>query len=144
MKTTCTRRIQFCAGHRVVGHENLCRNLHGHNWVAYITASAFELDSVGRVIDFSVIKQKYGDWIDANWDHGMILWISDPWLEILGTADKDHRHRQKLYSTAVNPTSENLARILFDLQDELMVGTGVYIDKIVLFETENCSSEVTR
>ena len=52
---TCTRRIQFCAGHRVMGHEGKCRNLHGHNYVVFVTAQADELDSVGRVIDFSVL-----------------------------------------------------------------------------------------
>ena len=61
---SCTRRIQFCAGHRVLGHENKCANAHGHNYVAYISARSNDLDKVGRVIDFSVLKEKIGGWID--------------------------------------------------------------------------------
>ena len=70
---TCTRRFQFCAGHRVHRHESKCRNLHGHNYVLFVTVTAPELDSLGRVIDFSIIKGLVGDWIDSKWDHGFIL-----------------------------------------------------------------------
>ncbi len=41
---TATRRVQFCAGHRVHRHESKCRNLHGHNYVAFFTAEAERLD----------------------------------------------------------------------------------------------------
>ena len=75
--TTATRRVQFCAGHRVMGHENKCAHLHGHNYVALITARADKLDSVGRVIDFSVIKQRVGGWIEQHWDHGFIIARND-------------------------------------------------------------------
>src|SRR5262249_22784820 len=54
---TATRRIQFAAGHRVFGHEGKCRYLHGHNFVALVTAAADDLDAVGRVIDFGVLKE---------------------------------------------------------------------------------------
>ena len=43
---TATRRIQFAAGHRVFGHEGKCRWLHGHNFVAFLTAAAADLDAV--------------------------------------------------------------------------------------------------
>ena len=36
---TATRRIQFAAGHRVFGHEGKCRYLHGHNFIAFVTAA---------------------------------------------------------------------------------------------------------
>ena len=35
MKLTCTRRLQFCAGHRVYGHESKCANVHGHNLAVF-------------------------------------------------------------------------------------------------------------
>ena len=47
---TCTRRLTFCAGHRVLGHESKCAHPHGHNYVVYVTAEAEQLDDVGRVM----------------------------------------------------------------------------------------------
>ena len=35
------------------------------------------LDAIGMVVDFSVLKSFYGDWIDRNWDHGFLLWDKD-------------------------------------------------------------------
>lgn len=46
------RYHDFCAGHRVVGHENKCRHLHGHNYRVTFYCESQELDGVGRVVDF--------------------------------------------------------------------------------------------
>ena len=64
----CTRRIKFDAGHRVHLHESKCRNAHGHQYIVFIYATAENLDKLGRVIDFSVLKEKFHGWIDDNWD----------------------------------------------------------------------------
>ena len=79
------RRIQFCAGHRVKGHEGKCANVHGHNYVAYFHAESpsnqkNSLDEVGRVIDLSVLKTKIGGWIDENWDHRFLAYSEDDTL----------------------------------------------------------------
>jgi len=135
---TATRRIQFCSGHRVFNHESKCRNIHGHNYVAFITSEADELDDLGRVIDFSVLKQKVGGWIDENWDHGFIAFKDDlKAVEII----KDIGTR--LYLMDQNPTAENMAlHLLNDICPVLMQGTGVKITKITLWETENVYAEV--
>ena len=112
MSVTCTRRIQFCAGHRVAGHENKCAHLHGHNYVALITAQANELDDVGRVIDFSVLKERVGGWIDKHWDHGFILWAGDSEARAVIGAFHTGVTGQKLFELPVNPTAENMARYL--------------------------------
>jgi 6-pyruvoyltetrahydropterin/6-carboxytetrahydropterin synthase len=136
---SCTRRIQFCAGHRVFGHESKCKNLHGHNYVAFITAQAAGLDSIGRVIDFSVIKERIGTWIDDNWDHGMILWQHDaPAWEAIAAFGPT-----KVYALAENPTAENMAAYLLEhVCPSLFADTAVIVTKIVLWETENCYAEV--
>ena len=132
---TATRRIQFCAGHRVQGHENKCRNLHGHNYVVFFEARAQQLDSLGRVIDFSVLKEKLGGWIDENWDHGFVL------------GEADHQARtvigglatQKLYIMPTNPTAENMAEYLLrTVGPKQLEGTGVELCRVTVWETENC------
>lgn len=139
---TCTRRLQFCAGHRVMGHEGKCRNLHGHNYVVFVTAQADELDSVGRVIDFSVLKEKVGGWIDEHWDHGFVLSCHDS--SAIGAVSSMTCEEQKLSLMPTNPTAENMADYLLRLICPVVLsGTGVVVTKVVVWETENCHAEAT-
>jgi 6-pyruvoyltetrahydropterin/6-carboxytetrahydropterin synthase len=139
------RRIQFCSGHRLVGHESKCSHLHGHNYVAMIHCEADQLDGVGRVVDFSCIKDVIGNWIDEQWDHGMILHQDDPNAHAIATANLGGVGRQKLYLMAVNPTAENMAAHLLQVGNQLFERAhySVRVVKVVLWETENCFAEVT-
>jgi 6-pyruvoyltetrahydropterin/6-carboxytetrahydropterin synthase len=134
------RRIQFCAGHRVHLHESKCAHPHGHNYVAFIHARVLrqkgigELDEIGRVIDFSVLKQIVGTWIDENWDHGFIYYKDDPAMR-----DYFEAAEFKSYALPYNPTAENMARYLVrDVCPRLMEKTDVEVFKVELWETENC------
>lgn len=138
--TTAVRRIQFCAGHRVWKHEHRCANLHGHNYVAFVHAEAEQLDALGRVIDFSVLKEKIGGWIDANWDHGFICHREDS--EALQAMKAIPN--QKLFEMDANPTAENLADYLLRVVGpQQLNGSGVRLVRVVLWETENCYAEVS-
>ena len=137
---TATRRVQFSAGHRVFGHEGKCRHLHGHNFVAFVTAAADDLDTVGRVIDFGVLKERIGGWIEREWDHGFVVWQDDvearrALAEVVG---------QKAYLLPVNPTAENLAdHLLRVVGPDALAGTGVRLVKVTLYETENGIAEAS-
>lgn len=131
-----TRRVEFDAGHRVLGHEGKCATPHGHRYVAELTVSAGALDSLGRVIDFSVIKTLVGGWIDANWDHTMILHPDDPLLqhrELIGP-----RSPYVIPRTDANPTAENMVKYLFGIASELLRPHGIRVDAVRLYETPNC------
>jgi 6-pyruvoyltetrahydropterin/6-carboxytetrahydropterin synthase len=135
-----SRRIQFCAGHRVMGHENKCAGLHGHNYEATIFATAESLDSLGRVIDFGVLKDKMGTWIDDNWDHAMVLFSQDSEAieAIRGLSS------QRIFLLPSNPTAENMAIYLLEVVcPQLFEGTGVRICRVHLRETPNCCAEAT-
>ncbi|HJW69793.1 MAG TPA: 6-carboxytetrahydropterin synthase [Candidatus Binatia bacterium] len=137
---TATRRIQFAAGHRVFGHEGKCRYLHGHNFVALVTAAADDLDAVGRVIDFGVLKERIGGWIERAWDHGFIVWQDDAEARRALEAVEG----QKTYLLAGNPTAENLAdHLLRVVGPDMLAGTGVRLVKVTLHETENGIAEAT-
>lgn len=138
MKIEAVRIIKFDAGHRVVNHESKCRTLHGHEYVAEIYASAKELDNLGRIIDFGVIKEIVGSWVDTNWDHNMILWKEDPNLEYILKCDG----LKTPYVFPFNPTAENLAAYLLNKSNELLKDSSVKITKIKLWETKNCFVEV--
>ena len=141
---SCTRRIQFCAGHRVVGHESKCAHLHGHNYVAFLHAEAEALDSIGRVIDFAVLKGTIGHWIEEEWDHGLVLYVADPVIDqIRALPVWETGQQQKLFLLPTNPTAENMAAFLLEtVGPEQLKGTGVRLRGVTLWETENCYAEV--
>lgn len=136
------RRLTFCAGHRVHGHESKCRHPHGHNYVVYVTARPIQwLDSIGRVIDFSVLKDKLGTWLDQNWDHAFLLWRGDEEMTAVYASHSDWKH----YVLPTNPTAENMAAYLLNvICPELFQQTGISITAVVVEETENCVAEVSR
>ena len=135
----CTRRLKFDAGHRVHLHESKCRNAHGHQYVVFITATAEYLDKLGRIIDFSVLKEKFNGWIDENWDHGFIYYEEDHEMENALNCIEG----QKKFALPYNPTAENLAKYLFNVVAvEAMKDTGITISKIVIWETENAYATI--
>jgi 6-pyruvoyltetrahydropterin/6-carboxytetrahydropterin synthase len=124
-----------------VGHEGACAYLHGHNYVVFIHASG-DLDSVGRVIDFAVLKERVGGWILENWDHGFIVASHDEDTRRAIAAFSSAGLKQKTFVLDRNPTAENLAHFLaIEISPQVLRGTGVKVVKIVVQETENCFAE---
>lgn len=132
------RYHDFSCGHRVVGHEGKCINLHGHNYRVTFHCEAPNLDDLGRVIDFSVIKQKLCMWVEDNWDHRMLLWEDDPWLEQLSAIDPT------VTAVPFNPTAEEMANHLLQVVGpKQLSGSGVTLIKVDLMETRKCGVTVT-
>lgn len=132
----CTRRLEFDAAHRVMEHESKCKNLHGHRYVVEAGFTAPELDRLGRVVDFGVIKERLGAWIDNNWDHTTILFEMD---KELGKAICDITDQQVFYLPS-NPTAENMAAYLLEsVCPQLFADYGLKCVSIRLYETPNCS-----
>lgn len=135
----CTRRIEFDAAHRVIGHEHKCKNLHGHRYVLEVTAKSAELDSLGRVVDFGELKTVIKGWIDENFDHNVILNQDDTEL---GSFVAQYTG-QKVYYLNSNPTAENIAlHLKSDIIPTLFSKTSFEISKIKLFETPNAFVEI--
>lgn len=128
-----TRKLEFDAGHRLVGHESKCANLHGHRYVAEITVEANKLDKVGRVIDFGVVKGIVGQWLDTEWDHGMLLHEDDT-----ATIKLCEAHGWKHYVLDREPTAENLSEHLFSVASRLLLPQRVKVVRVRLYETPNC------
>jgi 6-pyruvoyltetrahydropterin/6-carboxytetrahydropterin synthase len=123
-----TREITFCYGHRLLGYDGKCRHLHGHNGRAVITLTAATLDELGMVMDFTRLKRVVGGWIDEHLDHKMLLHKDDPVLPLL------QKQGEPVYVLEVNPTAENIARLIFDFT----VSQGFPVAEVKLWETETC------
>ena len=135
----CARRFEFDVGHRVVGHLNKCQYIHGHRYVLEVIAESEQLDELGMVVDFGLLKKVIKNWIDENFDHTLILKESDKNLgdEISKSTG------QKIYYLKQNPTAENIAiHLKLDVIPKLFNDGSFQIVKIKLFETPNCYVEV--
>jgi 6-pyruvoyltetrahydropterin/6-carboxytetrahydropterin synthase len=122
-----TKEIWFCYGHRLLNYNGKCANLHGHNGKAVITLEAESLDSLGMVVDFTTLKKLIGQWIDDHLDHKMLLHKDDPIIPEL------RRLGEKFVTLDVNPTAENLAKMIYDQA----VKQKLPVTEVTLWETEN-------
>ena len=164
MSFTVIRSHEICAGHRVVGHESKCRHLHGHNYVFHFHVAAnqthrhrkdgfvpTDLDDVGRVIDFSVVKSTLCEWLENNWDHRFLHWEKDELIRgFIGLVENDNRDGfvprdqvDHLYNSFVelpfNPTAENLAQYMVEvIGPRLLDEHGVELVQCVIEETSKC------
>ncbi len=120
-----TKEIHFCYGHRLLGYAGKCRHLHGHNGKVVVTLEAPELDPLGMVLDFGEMKRVLGRWIDDTLDHRMLLHRDDPVVPEL------ERQGEPLVLLDVNPTAENIARVIFDHA----AAAGLPVTEVTLWET---------
>ena len=128
-----TREHRFCYGHRLLQYDGKCRHLHGHNGRAVITLQTAELDRLGMVMDFTHLKRVVGGWIDEALDHKMLLHKDDPVLPFLQKQD------EPVFVTDVNPTAENIARLIFDYA----LRQGFPVVEVQLWETDHCCATYT-
>lgn len=133
---TVERYHDISMGHRVVGHENKCRHLHGHNYRIHFTCTADRLDDLGRVIDFGIIKQLLCEWLEQHWDHRMMIWQEDPLLpELQRLVPED------IVVVPFNPTAEQMAEYLVQTVGPMQLrDTGVRLVAVRIEETRKCSA----
>ena len=133
---TCSRYHDISCGHRVVGHEGKCRHLHGHNYRFHFTCQAQALDKVGRVVDFSCIKQTLCEYLEQRLDHKFIMWEKDPLAQTLRDVNT-----LGVVLVPFNPTAENLAKwMVEDVAPELLAQYGVTLVECVVEETAKCKA----
>ena len=128
------RYHDFSYGHVVLGHEGKCANLHGHNGRVHFTVRG-GLDSVGRVIDFSVIKDLLCEWVEQNWDHKFLISHDHPLATQLVALDPT------VVIVPFNPTAEYLAGYLLHIIGPLQLkDTGLVLTEVSFEETRKCSA----
>ena len=111
-------KTNFSAAHRLDGYEGDCSNLHGHNWLVQVGIICHEQDEIGLTIDFKEVKKRLNE-VVAELDHKFLN-------ELPSFADK-------------NPTSEELARYLFNRLKEKFHDLDCRIAEVELWESENSS-----
>lgn len=130
-----SRYHDISTGHRVCGHESKCQHLHGHNYRIHFECEAEELDSIGRVIDFGVVKERLCMWVEDFWDHRFLVFKDDPLAAGLKAIDPT------VVFCDFNPTAENMAKYLVEvIGPQQLEGTGVRLISCKIEETAKCSA----
>lgn len=115
----------FEAAHRVVNYPGKCDRLHGHNWKVEALVKGTELDELGMLVDFKAIKGALKEALERF----------------------DHRFLNELepFSSGINPTAENLARIIFEaLEQSPVFVRDSHLAAITVYETSASSVTYTR
>ena len=97
---TVTIETEFSAAHIIRGYNGPCSRLHGHNWKVTVEAKTDILDTLGMSVDFYVLQKKTEE-ITAKFDHRD--------MNSIPPFDKE-----------LNPTSENIARYIYDELKKLL------------------------
>lgn len=105
----------FSSAHNLRGYKGKCESLHGHNWKVEVSVSRGQLDKAGMVLDFQLLKQRLHD-VLKKLDHGYLNKLP--------------------YFKKVNPTSENIARYIYD-NLRLKVSD---IHAVTVWESDNSSA----
>ena len=143
------RYHDFSCAHRSVGDPGKCAQIHGHNYRVFFHCQAKVgggLSPLGRVVDFSIIKQTLCQWLEDTWDHKLLLWERDPiMLEFLSgkvieiTSAWERVLTASIESTTFNTSTELMANFLLDLGNRLLP-SHVRLVKVVIEETRKCGA----
>lgn len=115
-----TVRTTFSAAHSLRDYEGPCSNVHGHNWVVEIVICGKALQPNGMLVDFGDIKEAASE-VLSRLDHTNLNDVP-PFDEI-------------------NPTSENLARWLYNEIGGRINTSALKVTRINVREAEtSCAS----
>ena len=107
-------KTRFSAAHCLVGYDGRCAARHGHNWEVTVFVKGKEVDKIGIVVDFHVLKQTLKD--------------------ILGELDHTDLNALPAFASR-NPTSENIARHVFDRFAARLKDGGCLVSRVTVAET---------
>jgi 6-pyruvoyltetrahydropterin/6-carboxytetrahydropterin synthase len=108
----------FSAAHLLRGYEGACSKLHGHNWKVRVCVKTKEQDEIGMAMDFGVLKTILSNILN-NLDHSYLN-------EIVPFTER-------------NPTSENLAKYIYECMEKELQDKLVAISEVEVYESEKSS-----
>jgi 6-pyruvoyltetrahydropterin/6-carboxytetrahydropterin synthase len=109
----------FSAAHQLRGYQGRCEKLHGHNWKVQVYVLAEKLNETELAMDFHDLKR-----------------VTDEVLEPL-----DHGFLNDIFPfTEKNPSSENIAKWIFDSLKKKLPEETVSLSGITVWESESASA----
>ncbi len=106
----------FAAAHQLRNFRGRCENLHGHNWKIEVIVRGTALEDSGILVDFGEVKQSTRDLL-AQVDHCYL---------------NDHPFFEER-----NPSSENIARFLFEGLSKRLNGDARWLHCVSAWESND-------
>ena len=113
-----TVEFEFSAAHRLREYHGACEKLHGHNWRVELVVCGEKLDKLGMLMDFRQLKEALKNVLE-RFDHVFLNELPD--------------------FAEQNPTTENLARIIFEECGRFMP-QNVRVRQASVWESERCGA----
>ena len=109
----------FDAAHFLRGYQGKCENLHGHRFEVVARVTAKDLNELGMAYDFTELKKHLG--------------------AVVGRLDHVPLNDTKPFD-GINPSSENLARTIFQELQSKLKGAPVTLSAVEVWESpESCA-----
>jgi 6-pyruvoyltetrahydropterin/6-carboxytetrahydropterin synthase len=105
----------FSSAHQLNGYAGKCEDLHGHNWKVVVDIEGEQLDKVGLLIDFKIVKKILNEILDQL-DHKFLNDIEE--------------------LKNINPSSENLSQYVY-AKMKAKLPEGVRLSAVTIWESEN-------
>ena len=112
-------KTHFSAAHRLVGYDGACANPHGHNWDVEIFIRGSDLNDLGMLIDYRDIKVAI--------------------REVMREIDHVDLNQVPVF-IRTNPTSENLARYVYERLGERINDRRARVSRVTICETPGTSA----
>jgi len=114
-----TIETKFSAAHQLRNYQGRCENLHGHNWRVNLNIEAETLNDIGLAIDFKDMRA-----------------AAD---EMLGQLE--HTFVNNVFPfTEINPSSENIAKWLYDGLSKKLNDGNVRVSSVTVWESDTASA----
>ena len=128
------KEIGLDYAHRLLGHESLCRNLHGHRAKIFVGIEKKELvkkgSSEGMVIDFIDLKQILNENIMDYLDHACIASVGD--VTLIDFLIKENQRHLVIEGRG---TAENLAKWCYEAIEKDIERLGCKVAYVKFYET---------
>jgi len=114
-----TVETSFSAAHQLRGYKGRCEKLHGHNWKVNIHVVSDRLNDLGMVMDFHEVKRLANETVSPL----------------------DHSFLNDMFPfTEVNPSSENVAKWIYDSLKKKLNAGPVHLSAVTVWESETASA----
>ncbi len=109
----------FASAHQLRGYKGKCENLHGHNWKVEIYVMAETLNEIGLAMDFLDIKKEARSLLQQL----------------------DHHFLNDVFPfTEINPSSENIARWIYDGMSKRINTENVFVSRVTVWESDTAAA----
>ena len=107
----------FSSSHQLLNYGGKCESLHGHNFLVEVEVKGKKLEpDTGMLMDFKELKNKLAGVLD----------------------ELDHKHlNEHEYFRKINPSSENLAKFIYDRLKFLLPGNKVELVWVMVAEKDS-------